>query len=153
MAGWRRVCSSRPSPHGARTFQRSARVAFGGNAVLKKSSFPISFGFGFWRIFGACGGHSVCKVNLTSLLTSPGTGGAENDVRLTLHTRGPPHIPKSRTPGFHGRAMGNPSRIYMGPWTAVADDVEKCFGNQQKREGRNPTVLPLETLSFCSLVL
>ena len=48
---------------------------------------------------------------------------------LTHH--GSPHIPKSRTRDFHGRAHRNPSRIYMGPWTAVAGDVDFCFSNQQ----------------------
>ena len=42
----------------------------------------------------------------------------------------------------------------MGPWSAVVGDGAKTFGNQQKREGPSPTVLPLETLSLpCSVTL
>ena len=36
----------------------------------------------------------MCQVNLRSFSGSPVAGGAENDLRLTLHTLGPHTIPK-----------------------------------------------------------
>ena len=67
-----------------------------------------------------------------------------------LTHNGSPHIPKSRGGGFHGRAMGKSTR---DPGRRSRAMLIFALEINKKSEGRNPTVLPLETLSFWSLVL
>ena len=110
--------------------------ASGGGPPYDTTHFPRKYHSRFLldsypgRYLARVGGPSVCQVNLRASLTSPGTGGAENDLRLTLLTRGPPTFPKvepqvfidgppgilhecTRDPGRRSRAMSrNALKIY-----------------------------------------
>ena len=79
--------------------------------VLYQPRFLLDSGPG--RSLARVGGPSVCQVNLRSSLTSPGTGGAENDLRLTLHTLGPPTFPKVEGEVF-----------MVGPWENVYETLD-----------------------------
>ena len=143
------ACCSRPSPHGARTFQRSAR----GASFPRKVDCRILLGFGRWRIFGALGGTQCVPSHSEVVFEIAGNRRSRKRPQSHLGHNGSHPNPKSPTRNFGTRRRRNRRRISMVAREAVAGDDGKCFRNQQKIEGRNPTVLPLETLSFWSLVL
>ena len=125
----------------------------GAHRFLPKGHCRILSGFGPWRIFGALGGTHGVPSHSEVVFEIAGNRRSRKRPQSDLGHNGSPQSPKSPTRNFHRRRQENPTRISMVAREAVAGDDEKCFRNQQESEGRNPTVLPLETLSFCSLVL
>ncbi len=80
------------APPGSEASGFRRQAAIWRNAISKKISFPISFGFGSWTIFGACGGGQCVSRQSEVVFDIAGNRRSRKRPQIDfIHTGSPRH--------------------------------------------------------------